>query len=103
MDYITHEMAVEAINSVGADTFDTHDIERRILRLHTHAVARELLRFTGQDFEILNKFSTQFARWIDREFDDQIRQTQKVTTDNLGGRRSSNQQWTKINPGTGIE
>jgi hypothetical protein len=95
-------MATEAINSINADTFDTHEIERRILRLHTHAVANELLRYDGQGLEILNKFSAQFARWIDKEFEEEIRQTQKVTTDNLGGRPSSNQQWTKRNPGTEI-
>ena len=96
MKHITHQMAREAINSLGADKFDAHDVERRILRLHADAVAQEMLEFNG---DILRNFSARFAKWIDAEFQGQIKQTKKVTSDNLGGKPSRNQQWSKLSAG----
>lgn len=75
--------------------FDTHMIERRILRFHPIAFAMELLEFAQTD-DPLHQFSAQFARWIDREFTGQIRQTHKVISDNLGGESSQNQEWEKV-------
>ena len=86
-------MAAEVINELDSP-FDAHMVERRILRLHTVAVAEELLEYRHTD--TLHQFSAAFARWIDSEFQGQIRQTQKVQSENLGGRTNSNQEWEEI-------
>lgn len=85
------------MNELGS-RFDTHTLQRRLLREHTGAVARELLRFirTGDP---LHQFSAAFARWIDVEFRGQIRQTRKVMSENLGGETSRNQEWEKLSGG----
>ena len=93
MRHITHLMAAEVINELDSP-FDAHMVERRILRLHTVAVAEELLEYRHTD--TLHQFSAAFARWIDSEFQGQIRQTQKVQSENLGGRTNSNQEWEEI-------
>jgi hypothetical protein len=87
-------MAATVIN-VLATPFDAHMLEKRILRLYAVAVASEVLEFrhTG---DALHQFSAAFARWVDREFQGQIRQTRKVVSENLGGEPSQNQEWEKI-------
>jgi len=89
-------MVAEAINDLG-DTFDTHDVERRTLRRHPVAVAHEIIYYDGSD-DVLRTFSAQFARYIDRAFPGQIRQTRKVDTENLGGAIGRCQQWVKLTP-----
>ena len=86
-------MAAEVISELDSP-FYTHMVERRLLRLHTVAVAEELLEFRHTD--TLHQFSAALARWIDVEFRGQIRQTRKVQSENLGGRVNSNQEWEKI-------
>jgi hypothetical protein len=94
MTNIDHAMTATIINQLPP-RFDAHLLERRLLRLHTVAVAREMIAFnhTGDP---LHQFSAALARWVDREFHRQIRQTQKVTSENLGGEQSQNQEWGKI-------
>jgi hypothetical protein len=75
--------------------FDAHLLERRLLRLYTVAIAREMIAFNRAG-DALHQFSAAFARWVDREFHGQIQQTRKVTSENLGGERSRNQEWEKI-------
>lgn len=93
-------MVATVINQLDS-RFDTHALERRLLREHTEAVARELLEFIDKG-DPLHQFSAAFARWVDSEFRGQIRQTQKVMSENLGGERSRNQEWEKLNGGAPI-
>ena len=86
-------MAADVINGLDSP-FDAHMAERRLLRRHTIAVAEELLEFRHTD--TLHQFSAALAKWIDVEFRDQISQTRKVQSENLGGRVNSNQEWEKI-------
>ena len=79
--HITRDIAAAVLNELPSP-FDTHIIERRILRLHTEAVARELLEFRNTG-DILHQFSAHFAKWIDTEFEGQIRKTRKVVSVNL--------------------
>lgn len=79
-------------------TFDTHQLEREILRYDPHAFANELLEHRD-----VTVFSSQFARWFDREFRSatgKVRQTQKVTTASLVGTAVENQQWEKVTTAT---
>ena len=74
-------------------TFDTHQLEREILRHDPHAFANELLEHRD-----VTVFSSQFARWFDREFAGpagMVRKTQQVESLNLVGNRNLNQQWEK--------
>ena len=93
MKHITHGMAAAAINELDSP-FDAHMVERRMLRLHTVAMAEELLEYRHTD--TLHQFSATFARWLDSDFAGQIRKTRKVHSDNLGGRANSNQEWEKL-------
>lgn len=95
--HIDHPMAAGILNEFQG-AFDTHAIEKRILRLHTEAFARELLEYSQRGPDALTQFSAQFGRWIDREFQGQITQTQKVVSANLAGDSVSNQQWRRSNP-----
>jgi hypothetical protein len=104
MRNITHQMAVSAINGLD-NRFDAHMIEKRILRVHPAAIARELLWFDGRTVDPLKQFSAHFARWIDREFRQrtgQITKTQKVSSYNLAGDSIRNQEWQRINSGTPV-
>jgi hypothetical protein len=93
-------MTASVLNQLGP-TFDTHLVEKRLLRWHSAAVASEILEFS-QAQDTLHQFSAQLGKWIDLEFRGQIRQTQKVRTENLGGEMSMNQQWERTNAGTPI-
>jgi hypothetical protein len=97
MRHIDRTMAAGILNEFQG-AFDTHALEKRILRLHSEAFARELLEFSQHGPDPLTQFSAQFGRWIDREFQEQITQTQKVTSANLAGDEVSNQQWRRSNP-----
>lgn len=73
--------------------FDTHQLEREILRHDPHAFASELLEHRD-----VTVFSSQFARWFDREFGGPagaVRKTQQVESRNLVGNKNPNQQWEK--------
>ena len=94
MTHINHAMAATVINLLPKH-FDAHTLEKRLLRLHASAVASEILAFNHTS-DVLHQFSAAFARWVDREFQGQIRQTRKVVSENLGGEPSQNQEWEKI-------
>jgi hypothetical protein len=96
VQHITPQMAVDALNQLDT-RFDAHDVEKRLLRLHTVAVAQEILRYANSG-DVLRNFSAQLARWIDRTFQGQIRQVASVHSENLGGRVSSNTEWEKLVP-----
>jgi len=94
MRHITHAIAAATINELDP-RFDTHMLEKRILRLHPVDVAQELLEFQAAE-DTLHQFSAHFAKWIDAEFRGQIRKTRKVNTESLGGQESLNQEWEKV-------
>src|SRR5216117_3449856 len=94
MTNIAHLMVATIMNQLP-QRFDAHMLERRLLRLYTAAVAKEILAFNHTS-DPLHQFSAALARWVDRDFQGQIRQTQKVKSENLGGEQSQNQEWEKI-------
>jgi hypothetical protein len=98
--YITRPMVASVINQFQ-DSFDTHMVEKRILRLHAPAFARQLLEFqrTGDP---LHQFSTHFGKWVDRQFRGQITKTARPSTENLAGVRTENQQWQRIDRNTPV-
>lgn len=74
--------------------FDAHQLERALLRREPHAFARELLEH--QDVTV---FSSQFARWFDREFGGAagaVRKTRQVKSANLIGNENANQEWEQV-------
>jgi hypothetical protein len=94
MQHITRSVAAAVINELPS-RFDTHMLEKRILRLHPETVAHELLAFRHAG-DALHQFSAALARWVDTQFRAQIRQTSKVNSENLGGQESRNQEWEKL-------
>jgi hypothetical protein len=100
MTHITRQMVAGVLNTLDS-RFDAHDVEQRLLRGHTVSVARELLEFAHTD-DPLHRWSAHTAQWIDQQFRGQIHKTTKVTSKNLGGLESENQEWQKTNPGTPI-
>jgi hypothetical protein len=94
MNHIDHSTVATVINLLPTP-FDAHILEKRLLRLHAVAVASEIIEFNHTG-DALHQFSAALARWVDREFRGQIRQTRKVVSENLGGERSQNQEWEKI-------
>jgi len=92
-------MAARVLSALPT-TFDTHQIERRVLRLYAVEFAEELLEFRNAD-DPLMRFSAAFSQWIGRTFTAYIRKAGrgKIVTENLGGELSGNQEWTKLNPG----
>ncbi|MGA3056363.1 MAG: hypothetical protein ABSD63_19310 [Candidatus Korobacteraceae bacterium] len=103
MKHITRQIVADIINSRPTANFDTHWVERRVLRLHPVAFAEELLEFrTAAD--PLMSFSAEFSKWIGRTFTNGINKSTngKVLSVHLGGEECGNQEWTKLNPGTPI-
>lgn len=94
MTHIDRAIAAPIMNMLPS-RFDAHKLEKRLLRVHPDVVANEILAFRHTS-DPLHQFSAAFARWVDREFQGQIRQTQKVVSENLGGEQSQNQEWEKI-------
>ena len=95
MAHVTRKMLASTLNQLPSE-FDTHLVERRILRNNTEAFATDLLECCGKTRDPLRKFSATFGKRIDRIFRRQIRKTRKLATENLGGKRSKNQEWEKI-------
>jgi len=95
-------MAATVFNQLPV-TFDTHCVERRVLRLFPVPFAEELLEFRHADDPLL-RFSAAFSQWIGNTFQSEIRKSGsgKVRSANLGGEDSNNQEWTKVNPGVSI-
>ena len=74
--------------------FDSHQLERELLRHNLHAFASELLEHRD-----VTVFSSQFARWFDRAFGEatgKVRQTRKAPSPNLFGNETDKQEWEKI-------
>ena len=96
MQHVTDRMLADAINSLDKQTFDTHDVERRVLRDEPVAVARQILEHEGQQ-DVLRQFSASFSSRIANAFPGQIDKTnRKVTSPNLGWRESANQEWRRV-------
>lgn len=111
MRHITPQMAANVLNALPSP-FDAHAAEKEALRQYPLEVGRQIGCYTNSPtMTALQKFSMQFARYIDRLFGSkaatpQIRKTAgtggtgKVVGEHLGGRDAKNQEWEKINPGT---
>ena len=99
MKHVTRQMVTGIINSLPEASFDTHKVERRLLRLHTVAFAEELLEFRNAD-DPLMRCSAELSKWIGREFGaDLMKSTRnKVMSLHLGGDECANQEWTKRHP-----
>ncbi len=94
MNNLTGSMVADAINQQDA-LFDCHDVERRLLRDHAVATAKEIIaQETSGD--PLRYFSAVLSKYIDTAFSSQLRKLHKVVTPNLGGKPSKNQQWEKL-------
>ena len=98
MKFLTRELVADLLNSEMPELFDTHDVERRVLRKIPIEFVKELYGYEGKN-DPLRQFSMEFAKWIDDVFSPFIQQTGKDTTENLGGKRSECQQWRKISSG----
>lgn len=94
MQFLTTQMIANAINQLG-EQFDSHAVEKRVLRLHTNEFAQELMRYATSKDQ-LRQFSAVFAKTIDSSFNGQIAKTQKKKSENLGGEISMNQEWRKM-------
>lgn len=104
MRHITRLMVAEVLNTFGT-SFDTHEVEERVLRCHTIAFAKELLRYRKHHGkpnpnDPFTTFSAVFSKWIGNTYKGQIDKasTHKVSSDNIGGKLSDNQGWKKTNP-----
>jgi hypothetical protein len=60
-------MVADIINDVPAANFDTHWIEKRVLRRYAVAFAEDLLEFRTAD-DPLMRFSAAFSQWLGRTF-----------------------------------
>jgi hypothetical protein len=81
MEFITDAMVADAINAIKGDVFDAHIVEKRLLRLHTVAVAEELLRYRDKD-DVLQTFSDQLSESLDPAFSGQIEQIGRTESEN---------------------
>jgi hypothetical protein len=99
MQHITRDMVRAVLNADARATFDTHWLERRVLREHAIAFAHELLEFQSQP-DPLHRFSMAFSQWFGNTFRDHVRKTSqtKEQSENLAGDIVANQGWTKIDP-----
>ncbi len=95
MQFLTAQMLADGINQLG-ERFDAHAVEKRVLRLHTNEFSQELIRYATSTDQ-LRQFSAVFSKAVDSTFNGQIVQTQKVSSENLGGEISVNQEWQKTN------
>ena len=100
MRHLTPQMVADAINRAPSSRFDSHDIEKSVLRLHAVETAQEIVAQAGSG-DALKYFSAVLARYVDKTFGGpggQIRKTTKVDSENFGGLVSPNQQWEKLVP-----
>ena len=94
MKYLNRDMVAQVLNSLDSP-FDAHLVEEGCRQRYPVAVADELSSF-GNSPDPLRQFSAAFAQRLGREFASQIQKTSKVKSENLRGRVSRNQQWTRI-------
>ena len=78
-----------------AEYFDTHQVEQLMLRFHTAEMGEELASYKGKR-KPLTEFSANFSKWLGQKFKSYITKAKSVTSRNLGGKRSKNQSWHKI-------
>ena len=103
MRHLEGAMVADAINQQGS-RFDCHDVERRLLRDHAVATAKEIVAQESSG-DPLRYFSAVLSKYIDTAFRSQLRKLSKVVSANLGGKPSKNQQWEKpptVGGGTGV-
>jgi hypothetical protein len=93
MRHLKGPMVADAINQVDT-RFDSHDVERRLLRDYAVATAKEIIAQESSG-DPLRYFSAVLSKYIDTAFGSQLRKLSKVVTPNLGGKPSKNQQWEK--------
>lgn len=101
MQHIDSQMLATAINQLD-DSFDTHAVEKRVLRLYPIAFANQLATFASST-DPLQQFSADFSSTIGRTFPSQLTKTRKVATENLGGLVSDNQEWHRSAPITSAQ
>jgi hypothetical protein len=103
MEHITPQMLKAIVNGDPRASFDTHWLEKRILRDYPVAFAKDLLRFKD-DRDPLHRFSMAFSQWFGGQFPIHIKKTSnaKEKSENLAGDVIENQGWTKVSPGTPI-
>ena len=100
MKHIQKEQ-LEKIITVLGERFDSHALERQLLKLYPREFALELLEFTKK-YPLptqypLQEFSSQFAIWFGKTFADEVLKTKgKVTSANLVGNQNKNQGWQLI-------
>ena len=103
MKHISRETVAQALNELPP-SFDTHDVERRILRRRPAEFAQELLTFQA-DVDRLMRFSMVFSRWLGSTFSTHIGKSGvgKIRTLNLGGEPSASKVWRKVAPAARID
>jgi hypothetical protein len=103
MRRITREMVSGIMNTNPSNHFDTHWLEKRVLRLYPIEFAEELLEFRGLPDPLMS-FSMAFSQWVGTMFATGIRKTSdaKEISVNLAGDEVPNQGWTKMHPETPV-
>ncbi len=81
MRHIQRASVAAIINGFDDVAFDAHAIEARVWRLHAAGFARDILRYEASG-DVAQTFSREFAKWVDRTFVGQIRQTRNVVSNN---------------------
>src|SRR5882724_4476939 len=71
MRHRTRRMVADIINDIPTANFDTHRIEKRVLRRHAVAFAEDLLEFRTTD-DPLKRFSAAFSQWVGRTFANEV-------------------------------
>lgn len=103
--FITREMVARIINGLP-EHFDTHEIEQRVLRGELHqpnstvAFAKQLLEFKDA-VDPWKSFSADFSKWMGKEFKNEITKSTnrgKILSRDVGGGKSKNQDWTRVDP-----
>ncbi len=110
MRHLTGQQVADVLNRMDP-TFDAHKAEKRAIGMFPREVGQELASHTDSPtMSALQKFSMQYAKFIDRTFGSraphpQIRRTTsgprsdgKIMSENLAGDQVENQEWEKINP-----
>jgi hypothetical protein len=103
MRYITRDMVRTILNAEAPASFDSHWLEKRVLRHYTIPFANELIAF-GPTQDPLHRFSMAFSQWFGNKFKAHITKASpgKIRSENLAGDVIANQGWTKRHPGTPI-
>ncbi len=108
MHHITVQQVADVLNHMKP-IFDAHDAEKRAIGMYPREVGREIAHHTNSTrMSALQKFSMQYAQFIDRVFGSasahpQIQKTTsgprrngKIMSKNLAGDMIENQEWEKL-------